>query len=796
MAVHALTRIRVKLFFGGLLVACLAGHAPGVTAAGEAPTASPEMVLADASREVAGGNLKAATDLLRRLDADPLPAPVRQQADILLGILLVRQDQHDEAVPYLERAAAAYSLLGDYALAYLATAHRRAGRLTDAAATLRHLLDQHPKSLFIERASRNLPRDLLEAGDLPQAEETSGKYLAAFPNGPGRAEVWVTLGEVLLRAGRTEQGEEVLHRLWLELPGSPESLRAKEILSTIPSARSFSVEEQFQRARTLYQLGRYGEALVELAPFAAPGDPKEAQARLLLGIAAFRARQYPQAVQWLEPLRDTAGADRREILYWLGRGAGRAGDSAKFTQYMTLLADTTPDTRWAEEALYLLAQAAVDNGEAVQARAYLTRLLREYPTSTWRDVAWWLQGWLAYRDRDLKAALAAWGRLVVEEPASRLRIAGLYWRGRVHEMTKRPQEAVDAYRLVLQFALDRDYYWFRARERLVRLGKKVPQLAALPPASGKQTPGVDTLRFKKARALRGLGLEDEATEEYSEQIRTQPENRGALAEACRAFLELQRYDKAVWLAGQILRPVFVQANGQVPIRDFWQCLYPLGYWVLVEEQARQQGLNPYLVTALIREESAFAPRATSRAGARGLMQLMPQTAEQVARGHRLPSKSSAPLEAPEVNVRLGAIHLAELLRNNGGSLTLTLAAYNAGSQQVRHWIERYGFTDEEEFTENVPYTETRNYVKRVLGSFQRYSALYGGNRTESREPRAGPRGGDPADGPSVRGRQGARPSVTQEQEGGKEPQRTKAEPSPRIQEGSDGGCGPSGCQEP
>jgi soluble lytic murein transglycosylase len=693
------------------------------------------MVLAETSREVAAGNLGTATDVLRGLDADTLPARVRQQVDILLGILLVRQDQHDEAIPYLERAAAAYPLLGDYALAYLATAHRRAGRHTDAAATLRRLLDRHPQSLFVERASRNLPRDLLEAGDLPQAEETSGKYLAAYSNGPGRAEVWLTLGEVLVRAGRTEQAEEVLRRLWVELPGSPESLRAREILSTISGARPFSVEEQFQRARTLYQLGRYGEALGELAPFAAPGDPKEAQARRLLGIAAFRARQYPQAVQWLEPLRDTAGADRREILYWLGRGAGRAGDSAKFTQYMTLLADTTPDTRWGEEALYLLAQAAVDNGEAAQARAYLARLLREYPTSAWRDVAWWLQGWLAYRDRDFKAALAAWGRLVVEESASRLRIAGLYWRGRVHEMTKRPQEAADAYRLVVQSALDRDYYWFRARERLIRLGKKVPPPAALPQASGKSTPMVDTLRFKKARALRGLGLEDEATEEYSEQIRTHPENRGALAEACRAFLDLQRYDKAVWLAGQILRPAFVQADGQLPIRDFWQCLYPLGYWPLVEEQARQQGLNPYLVTALIREESAFAPRATSRAGARGLMQLMPQMAEQVARGHRLPFRSSALLEAPEVNVRLGTIHLAELLRDNGGSLTLTLAAYNAGSQQVRQWIERYGFTDEEEFTENVPYTETRNYVKRVLGSFQRYSALYAPTRAESGEPR-------------------------------------------------------------
>jgi len=715
-----------------LLVGCLLVQA----AAAEAPTVAPETVLAEASRQVAAGNLGPAIESLRALEADALPVPARQQADLLLGILLERLDRHDEAIPFLERTAATYPLLADYALAYLATAYRRTGRPADAAATLRILSDQHPQSLFIERARRNLPRDLLDAGDLPRAEEAAGKYLAAFPNGPGRAEVWVTLGEILLREGRVDRAEEVLRRIWVELPASAESERAKEVLATIPGARPFTQDEQFQRATTLYYLGQYGQALMELAPFAAPGDPREARARLLLGISAFRSRLYGQAVQWLEPLREVAGAERGEALYWLGRSFGRSGDTSKFVDTMTRLVDTLPQTRWAEEGLYLLALAGSDNGEAAQARSYLARFLREYPKSTWTDAALWLQGWLAYRARNLQAALTAWGRLVVEEPTSRLRIPALYWRGRVLEMAKRPREAADGYQIVLQSAPDRDYYWFRARERLARLGKKVPPPMALGEAGGKRTPGTDSVRFKKARALRILGLEDDAAEEYSEEIRTHPENRGALAEACRAFLELQRYDKAMWLAAQILRPVFVQTDGQPPIREFWQCLYPLGYWPLVQEQAGMLGVDPYLVAALIREESAFAPRALSRAGARGLMQLMTQTAERVAREHRMVPGSSALLELPEVNVRLGTIHLAELLRDNGGSLTLALAAYNAGNQQVRRWKERYGFTDEEEFTESIPYTETRNYVKRVLGNYQRYSTLYGAKRIESREPRA------------------------------------------------------------
>ena len=138
--------------------------------------------------------------------------------------------------------------------------------------------------------------------------------------------------------------------------------------------------------------------------------------------------------------------------------------------------------------------------------------------------------------------------------------------------------------------------------------------------------------------------------------------------------------------------------------------------------------------ALIREESAFSPRAVSRAGARGLMQMMPQTAELVARQHNVAPGAATPLEEPEVNVRLGTFHLADLIKENGGSFTLALAAYNGGQQQVRRWRERFGFTDEEEFTEDIPYLETRNYVKKVLGSYQRYATLYPEKRAESRVP--------------------------------------------------------------
>ncbi len=710
-----------------LILACFVTQA-GATDDPPAPSVSPEAFLASAARDVEAGNLGPAIGALLALEMDTIPPSLRRQGDLLLGILLLRQGQRDEAIPRLERAAATYPLLADYALWHLAGAYRKVGQRAAAAGALRLLLNKHPESLFAERASRALPRDWMEAGDLTKAEEAVGAYLAAFPQAPGRAEVWVALGEVMLRSGRVDQAEEILRRVWVELPASPESQRAKDLLTTIPDVRPFSPDEEFQRATTLHRLGRNVQALLELAPFAVTGNPREAEARLLLGIGAFRLRQYSQAVQWLVPLKDGAGAQRGEVLYWLGRSLGRLGDSAGFAEQMNLLADTAPQTRWAEEGLYFLAQAAADSKETAQARAHLARLLRDYPRSAWRDVAIWLEGWLAYKERDLDTAIAAWERLLAEEPGSRLRTTALYWRGRALEAARRMRDAADAYRTILQTAPDQHYYGYRAAGRLQGLGKPVPRS---PAATAKRVMASNALHLKKGRALRSLGLGDEAVEEYSEQVRTRPEDRGGLAEACRAFVDLQRYSKAVWLAGKILRPIFVQENGQPPIPEFWQCLYPLGHWPLVGDQAQQQGLDPYLVTALIREESAFGPQVVSRAGARGLMQLMPQTAEQVVRDYRLTLGVPAPLDVPEVNVWLGTIHLAELIRDNGGNLTLAVASYNAGIQAVRRWRDRFGFLDEEEFTEDIPYTETRNYVKRVLGSYERYKTLYGQIRAES-----------------------------------------------------------------
>ena len=156
-------------------------------------------------------------------------------------------------------------------------------------------------------------------------------------------------------------------------------------------------------------------------------------------------------------------------------------------------------------------------------------------------------------------------------------------------------------------------------------------------------------------------------------------------------------------------------------RPAWETLFPRPYWDVIEREARRQGLDPYLVAALIRQESRFERDAVSSAGARGLMQLMPATARRLAGAPRL---SESRLHDPELNIRLGTRFLAELQRRFNGNLEKTVAGYNAGGTRVEGWASQGSYGEPAEFVESIPVTQTREFVYTVLRNYRFYRDLY------------------------------------------------------------------------
>ena len=160
-----------------------------------------------------------------------------------------------------------------------------------------------------------------------------------------------------------------------------------------------------------------------------------------------------------------------------------------------------------------------------------------------------------------------------------------------------------------------------------------------------------------------------------------------------------------------------------PSPQNYRLLYPVAEKDQLSASAKANGLDPALVAGLIKQESSFNPRATSPVGARGLMQLMPDVGRSLARSRGVRNLDPERLYDPALNIQLGTIHLAGLFRSKR-EVAHILAAYNAGESRLARWLRKQGAGDPELFTERIPYTETRDYVRAVIRNRAFYRILY------------------------------------------------------------------------
>jgi soluble lytic murein transglycosylase len=223
-----------------------------------------------------------------------------------------------------------------------------------------------------------------------------------------------------------------------------------------------------------------------------------------------------------------------------------------------------------------------------------------------------------------------------------------------------------------------------------------------------------TFHLSRARELTGLSLHQLAVVELDEINRRGKPNSRLRALLMREYFHSQAYGRSLALANQL--PI---SQGE---RDLYR--YPLAYWELIQQKAQERGLDPYLVLALIRQESLFDTRARSPAAAFGLMQLIPPTAARVAKQLGLSTPAQETLFQPDVNVALGTQYLKDLLQRYSNNWFKALAAYNAGEAAVDRWEKEITTDDIEEFVERIPYVETRGYVKLVLRNHRIYKRLY------------------------------------------------------------------------
>lgn len=306
----------------------------------------------------------------------------------------------------------------------------------------------------------------------------------------------------------------------------------------------------------------------------------------------------------------------------------------------------------------------------------------------------------------VQAALPGWAiarhdwqrlaRATAAEPAEGMeRLRWRYFRARAREATGRGEEARAHYR---EIARGTDYYALRAAERLgepYRFEPTGPVAATADPEAMEQVPAV-----ARAREWLAIGRAHEARREWREFTRAlDPEG---LATAARIAHRWGWHDRALITAAR------------VPGLDDPEIRFPLPWRAEIEHAAALEGLPPYLVFSVVRNESAFQVDAGSGVGALGLMQLMPATGRETAQRLGVPVTDDADLLDPRLNLRLGSHYLARMLGRYEGNLAMAAAAYNAGPGRVAKWRPASGCRDAEAWIERIPFRETHAYVRRVL----------------------------------------------------------------------------------
>jgi soluble lytic murein transglycosylase len=689
-ACHAPSRLR-RTSAGLTLLGLLAGVAAAAVTPLRALDTLDATVLCEPSTGRPGGLLRKAVDALERGEtrraesqlvalAEGHPI-VADYADLLRMRLLVDSGRHDEAIAMREQWQHADSPLQSDFFALLGRAHAARG---DAS------------------AARTAWQSALDATDDPER----------------RAALRVEVGASFEQSGELEAAAESYLRVWTTHPLSPEAdvaaARLDELEGEIGSVMR-SASQHRKRADALYRRRRNEAALASYETALASGElsaAEQGRAQQQRARTLFRMRRYPEAAQAfaaLPPDDDTA--------IWRARSLARAGQVEVAARQLEQLGRSSGSPQ-AARANLLAALLREGEGDLARAHDLYTAVVTRAPASPQAPAASWRLGWAAYREGSFDQAIRHFDHLGEHKLDALAALRGRYWRARARQRAgheEAVEEALEEFAAIArEFPLS--YYGWRARSRSD--GRGAPELVEVEAGTTALGPS----QLARPRILLEAGLVDEARQELDRLylIARGREDRLTLAQLYADAGDFYRPQRL--MVDAYTEPL---ARGPTPGQlQLWWHAWPAPFGDQVRAATDDGGgLEPALLYAVMREESGYRPRIVSVSGARGLLQLMPDTAAQVARKAGMPEHSEEDLFLPRVNIRLGALYLDELLRRFDGRISAAVGSYNAGPQAVARWLKRASGEDDE-WVESIGYEQTRGYVKRVLRSLHAYRVLY------------------------------------------------------------------------
>ena len=622
----------------------------------------------------------------------------------------------------------------DYSYFFAAQAYQ-ASHHTDEALQVYKIVPQYFKNSVLA------PRSLLEIAKLEQqqgnheaARKVFQELIAQFPKTEVIPEARFMLGQSYENMGQHEDAARIYRNLDLLHPGSDYAEKAIDHLDLL--AQKSSLPGYEAPAATIYNLGvkyftvrnykRAKEYFTRIIKYYKKSSFYD-EAKFMLGRIYLRKGQLQTAAQYFKSTINLNKDSKPEAMLYLALTYGYLESPKAAIKTLEKLVEMYPNSPSAAAVLYHIGNFQLQLENEPAAIAAYNKLIDNYPNSYLFDEAVWLIGKLAYKDGDYQTAYESFNR-ALKLPAEKASDRLVFWTAKCAAKIGQEKDAIAIYKTTIA-RYDHSYYGYRAREELEKLGitvaaNHVPDIAEIVEEIGGDS--FETISHEeKYKELIALGLGDEAAQEAAfleEHVPLSQKDKANIAKY-HAYIMKGKFAQPIHFAEQKIYEATLSGSLTKVDPRLWRFSYPRGYWQYVEKYSKQYGVDPHLTYAVIREESRFKSRALSRSWAHGLMQIIPSTGRLISKALGM-RYSRWKLYDPRVNVQMGTYYLSGLIKRFNGNIALALAGYNGGPHRVEKWVKKYKNFDLDEFVEDIPLRETRNYVKKVLKSYYGYKRTY------------------------------------------------------------------------
>jgi soluble lytic murein transglycosylase len=606
----------------------------------------------------------------------------------------------------------------------LARAALKIGKPDTAETFVRDLQKLHPNMNYKSMANEILVEALCKQRK-PEADPMLTQLSAKLPDArkPG---ILLAMAELDKHNAKYAEAAQHYRTLFLQYPASVEGLKATEELASLVynkkvSDAKITDAEHLSRAARLYAKGRFdlsGEVYAAMLK----RKPDDKSLKLKLARSLYKERQNQKAVNLLRELMKTelSGSERGEALYLLTVLYWRMDRHKDFEATVAKLIEM-PAPHLKRKGLQALAAYHYEQRNFPEAENTYKKYLAVSEENTRPDIKWRL-GWIKYHQKQFAAAAE-----LFRETASkngRIKNAARYWQARSLVLADKPKEAEP---LLMDIVLESplDYYAEESRRLLRSIGTPEPT-----PKNGRSLPDLQLSQEHKSNPviaaserLMKNGLHEFAfvnLESLPKSTRLVP----CVTFFCaKAAYGAGRHNEAV----EYLTTVFGNAVENPPPdapAEFIEIVFPRVLIKEVTQHSEKHSLDPNLVWAVMRQESRYDASAISPAGALGLMQVTPEAVGESRKKGRISPRVIEDLLEPKQNITHGIRILAKNLSGFNGRIVPAIAAYNADIRKVRDWVKKNEKMSQDEFIENIPYLETRIYVKKVLAGFRAYGKLH------------------------------------------------------------------------